>query len=221
MIQPRPRGRRRRAPPPPDPFTKSGGYTVEPAHADPDEGNCVAVHFRVEDTLKSAVVRFVDLDGNDVMHAFARGTVNVSDGCEAGGRRPAPRWRWAEHSTTSSSGSWTWTRTHRRRRRHGALEHGRPRGSHASFRRPGPQCPASIQETAPGTYAVELPPHATGELVIESKQETGDSLIRLTLNGDGSYEENRHVGLHHLEGEEDLLPAAQPPLLPGTKATHR
>ncbi len=59
---------------------------------------------------------------------------------------------------------------------------------------------ATVHETRPGTYTIQpdLPPSAEGELIIQAHHPTGDTLTRLTLEPDGTYEENRHTGLQHI-----------------------
>lgn len=75
----------------------------------------------------------------------------------------------------------------------------------------GRQIPVQVTETAPGVYDVEadVPEGVAGELVIESEHETGNSVVRLTVSPDGSYELNRDVGVDASDG---LAPPATEPV---------
>lgn len=61
----------------------------------------------------------------------------------------------------------------------------------------GREIPVTVDEVAPGEYEVEadVPEGVAGELVVESEHEDGDSLVRLAVDADGSYELNRDVGV--------------------------
>ncbi len=88
----------------------------------------------------------------------------------------------------------------------------------------GQAVPVTVAEMNPGTYAVspEILLEEAGELVIESTHEGETSLLRLMVNADGSYEQNRDVGIQ-APPESDPLgldalisnPMEDPPSLEG------